>query len=111
MIFLKDAFIYIDVPQVRKLALLLLDNFPADKIMDDWIFEKLVKSQGAYDECSLQLKREIWARNKDVFHQYVLPLLEQYDQDLLLRLWSREIFPEDIHAVIKKRYTIYFKIL
>lgn len=72
---LEGTFPYIKVPALRPVVMCVLKNM---KCVDEKYIKLLVKDKSLYQECDIQVKRQIWHDNKDLFADEVLPLLSQY---------------------------------
>ncbi|XP_065309878.1 negative elongation factor B-like isoform X2 [Dermacentor albipictus] len=62
-------------PALRPVVMCILKNV---KSMDEKYIKLLVSDKSLYKECDIQVKRQIWHDNKDLFAEEVLPLLSQY---------------------------------
>ncbi|XP_050023576.1 negative elongation factor B-like [Dermacentor andersoni] len=72
---LEKSFPYIKDPALRPVVMCILKNM---KSMDEKYIKLLVSDKSLYKECDIQVKRQIWHDNKDLFADEVLPLLSQY---------------------------------
>ncbi|KAG8178887.1 hypothetical protein JTE90_018576 [Oedothorax gibbosus] len=85
---LQKSFILINVPKIKPVVLCILKNM--DRVEDRYL-QHLVKNKQLYDECDVQVKRQIWQDNQSLFGDEVSPLLAQYvkeKEDLIFQTSS-----------------------
>lgn len=82
---LERTFPFIKVPALRPVVMCLLKNM---KCVDEKYIKLLVNDKSLYKECDIQVKRQIWHDNKDLFADEVLPLLSQYVSEREEALWG-----------------------
>ncbi|UYV82826.1 NELFB [Cordylochernes scorpioides] len=90
---LQKSFPVIKVPSLRPVVLCILQNM--DRVEDKYL-RQLVTNKELYQECGIQVKRQIWQDNQHLFGDEVYPLFQQYvkeKEDLLFDLkGTREFF-------------------
>ncbi|KAF8796796.1 negative elongation factor B-like [Argiope bruennichi] len=82
---LQKSFILINVPKIKPVVLCILKNM--DRVEDRYL-KHLVSNKQLYQECDVQVKRQIWQDNQSLFGDEVSPLLTQYikeKEDLLFK--------------------------
>ncbi|GBN99721.1 Negative elongation factor B, partial [Araneus ventricosus] len=72
---LQKSFILINVPKIKPVVLCILKNM--DRVEDRYL-KHLVSNRQLYQECDVQVKRQIWQDNQSLFGDEVSPLLTQY---------------------------------
>ncbi|KAL1418138.1 hypothetical protein MTO96_026155 [Rhipicephalus appendiculatus] len=82
---LERSFPFIKVPALRPVVMCLLRNM---KCVDQKYIKLLVSDKSLYRECDIQVKRQIWHDNKDLFAEEVLPLLSEYLNEREEALWG-----------------------
>ncbi|GFR07136.1 negative elongation factor B [Trichonephila clavata] len=82
---LQKSFVLINVPKIKPVVLCILKNM--DRVEDRYL-KHLVANKQLYQECDVQVKRQIWQDNQSLFGDEVSPLLSQYikeKEDLLFK--------------------------
>ncbi|XP_049275438.1 negative elongation factor B-like [Rhipicephalus sanguineus] len=92
---LERSFPFIKVPALRPVVMCLLRNM---KCVDEKYIKLLVSDKSLYKECDIQVKRQIWHENKDLFAEEVLPLLSQYVNEREEALWGLTVAAESPSA-------------
>uniref|UniRef100_A0A224YWI0 Negative elongation factor b n=1 Tax=Rhipicephalus zambeziensis TaxID=60191 RepID=A0A224YWI0_9ACAR len=92
---LERSFPFIKVPALRPVVMCLLRNM---KCVDQKYIKLLVSDKSLYRECDIQVKRQIWHDNKDLFAEEVLPLLSEYLSEREEALWGLTVTAESPSA-------------
>ncbi|KAJ1962986.1 hypothetical protein GGI12_002317 [Dipsacomyces acuminosporus] len=92
---------YLAIPRLQHLPLLLLAKQPT--LMPDDYREVLRSNTSLYNECSLDVKRELWRGDLALFKQHMRPLIKRYCEDDQLLEMSKEITGANVQLYSRKR--------
>ncbi|XP_054712740.1 negative elongation factor B-like [Uloborus diversus] len=92
---LHKCFVLIHVPKIKPVVLCILKHM--DRVDEEYL-ETLVGNKQLYDECDVQVKRQIWQDNQSLFGDEVSPLLTQYIKEKEDQLFKHCDPPESFFA-------------
>ncbi|XP_075730929.1 negative elongation factor B-like [Rhipicephalus microplus] len=95
---LERSFHFIKVPTLRPVVMCLLRN---TKCIDQKYMRLLVSDKSLYRECDIEVRRQIWLDNKELFAEEVLPLLSEYVSEREEALWGLTVTAESPFAFFK----------
>lgn len=75
---LQKSFPVIKIPILRPVVMCILKNMNQ---VDDKYLKQLVADKQFYEECAVQVKRQIWQHNQALFGDEVSPYLSQYTKE------------------------------
>ena len=84
---LDKSFPVIKVKTLRPVVMSVMKHLP--KIKENYLLE-IVENKELYEECSVEVKRQIWQDNQALFGDEVSPLLAKYIEDKEASLLNHE---------------------
>lgn len=84
---LEQSFPFIQVSELRPVVMAVLKHLP--KASEEYL-EQLASDPILYDECAIEVKRQIWVKHHPLFGDAVGPLLNQYIEEKYSLLFTTE---------------------
>eukprot|EP00033_Pygsuia_biforma_P003222 GCRY01003534.1.p1 GENE.GCRY01003534.1~~GCRY01003534.1.p1 ORF type:complete len:593 (+),score=177.56 GCRY01003534.1:238-2016(+) len=99
---LELTFPFIEFPELSELPLALLDLHTE---IPEAYLAKLAADETLYQQCSLQVKRQVWLRHENLFQEYLFPIIHLYISESMVEDSGCELLRKESRGIppVKRR--------